>query len=200
MMDGPRNQQEAERLRWLQTEEALRRLRVDLQLRGVDFKWKRVPATATSPGRLEAFVSGAAPRPWDHAALALTLLRPLFLHAVIEAGDAEDPIPGVALGDGAPPRRWFVVLWLDAPAAEALRREDVHPDLADHVHRVESEVINRVEPTGDRCPHDGAACTHHCVGGPCAREVRGWNLSNPWEGYPSEGHVYPAKGIPLEER
>ncbi len=50
-----------------------------------------------------------------------------------------------------------------------------------------------------RCPHDGGYCHHTCAyqvnhGGECFRESGGMNLTTPHEGFPLEGHTFPAPG------
>lgn len=116
-------QREAERLRWLKTDQALRRLRVDLQNRGVHFAWSRKPGPDGGE-RLYAVLKGGRSGQtevgldgYTAAAAAMMLLKPLFPSAVIEGGNTTPNGP------------WSVLLWLDAPESEALRREAQHPGM-----------------------------------------------------------------------
>lgn len=160
---------EAERNRWQKTDGALARLRRDLQLRGVSFSWRR------EGGRLVGQLDGHAAEgsSFAPAAFATTLLAPLFPSACIEPGSAVQPSG-----------RWRVVVWLDAPEAEARRREHQHQHLDPAEHRAAEA----------NCPHDGAGCRMACGSDGCWRERQGMNLRYVQLGYPQDGHPYPARG------
>jgi hypothetical protein len=175
-------QEEAERRRWLATEQALVRLRQDLALRGVGFSWERVQTLDGE--RLIGKLKGRDPastKGVQESAFAMTILQPFFPSAVIEGG-------GVRRNG----QDWIAILWLDAPEGEAARREDLHPEL---------EPEASPEPH-QRCPHDGATCKGRpslLLGAPpilcertCARERAGRNLPKPRPGFPKSGHEFPA--------
>lgn len=178
------SQEKAERARWLATEEALTRLRRDFQLRAVQFGWERrkPPAGSTAPEKLIGVLKGEPGKstPFQAAAFALTLIQPFFPSAVIEGGGLTKT------------KKWVAILWLDAPEGEAVRREELHPGL-EPPPNPEAEK---------RCPHDGATCKGRpsvIIGVPpplcegvCARERNGRSLPKPHQGYPLDGHEFPA--------
>lgn len=204
-----RSQDEAEKLRWLKTTQGLQSIRADLQLRGVAFRWERVHRQG-APVKLIAELRGVAKKPDDHAALAMTLISPLFPGAVIEGGQKN-----YATG------RWLCVLWLDPPLGETKTREQAHPELVEHVEAVNHRKIHEPKAGQRRCPHDGAGCKHGakdeaefdaayaqmredgtvprgflppCHVSGCWRERRGQNLRTAFPGYPQPGHIHPAPG------
>ena len=121
-MDDRQKQADAEKQRWYCTRDALLRLRVDLQNRGVHLLWDRKEVNGEM--RLLAVISGQKAGEtqvdaYTAAMASMNLISPFFPHAVIEGGKA--------LAGGS----WKCLLWLDAPESEALMREAQHPHLTE---------------------------------------------------------------------
>lgn len=179
-MDRLTPQEQAERLRLMQEDDSLRKLQRDLKLRGVGFSWERVR------GRLIGKLKGREVQDiaFQASSWAMTMLATYYPSAVIEQG-------GV-LKDK---RTWVAIVWLDAPEAEARKREEQHEHL---------EPTPLEEPGVRRCPHDGARCKgkpstlvgappHLCETGRCLRERNGVSLRRAYDGYPLAGHEFPAR-------